>query len=117
MERQAEAQVAQSLTAAREIKCKVCSRKFRRESDRKRHKCLKERSLPVSKQRGAAQCQRATSGLEAGVAWLSTHADHREAEGHMGTKHKTCLCLRDHKTAATNRTGLVCVCVCVYVCV
>ena len=36
MERQEEAQVAQSLVAAREIKCEVCSRTFRRESDRKR---------------------------------------------------------------------------------
>ena len=57
MERQADTQVAQLLAAAREIKCEVCSRKFRRESDRKRHKCLKERSLPVNEQRGAAQCQ------------------------------------------------------------
>ena len=61
----------------------------------------------------------AKGGLEAGVAWLSTHADHREAEGHMGTEHKTCcplLGLRDRKTAATkqDRTG-VCVCVCTYI--
>ena len=57
MGRQVEAQNAQSLAAAREIKCEVCSRKFRRENNRKRHKYLKERSLPVSKQKGAAQCQ------------------------------------------------------------
>ena len=72
----------------------------------------------------SASC--ATGGLEAGVAWLSTHADHREAEGHMETKHKTCcplLGLHDRKTTATKqgRTGQVCarasVCVCVCVCV
>ena len=45
------------LAAAREIKCEVCSRKFRRENNRKRHKYLKDRSLPVNKQKGAAQCQ------------------------------------------------------------
>ena len=57
MERHTEAQVAQSSAAAREVECEVCSRKFRRESDKKRHKCLSERNKPVSEQRGAAQCQ------------------------------------------------------------
>lgn len=40
-----------------EIVCAVCSRSFRRESDRKRHKCTTERSKPVCEQRGAVQCQ------------------------------------------------------------
>ena len=57
MERHTEVQVTQSSAAAREVECEVCSRKFRRESDKKRHKCLSERNKPVSEQRGAAQCQ------------------------------------------------------------
>ena len=36
--------------------CQLCQRSFRRESDRKRHKCLEERFKPVWKQRGAVQC-------------------------------------------------------------
>ena len=36
--------------------CEVCSRRFSRECDRKRHKCAAERQKPVSEQRGAAQC-------------------------------------------------------------
>ena len=38
------------------ILCQVCRRRFRREGDRKRHKCLAERQKPVCQQRGAAQC-------------------------------------------------------------
>ena len=57
MERHTDAQVTLSSAAAREVECEVCSRKFRRESDKKRHKCLSERNKPVSEQRGAAQCQ------------------------------------------------------------
>ena len=38
MERRTEAQVAQSSAAAGEVECEVCSRKFRRESHKKRHK-------------------------------------------------------------------------------
>ena len=36
--------------------CEVCFRTLRRESDRKRHKCVAERQKPISEQRGAAQC-------------------------------------------------------------
>ena len=39
------------------VTCTVCGRSFRRESDRKRQKCLDERRKPVSEQRGAVQCQ------------------------------------------------------------
>ena len=38
------------------VMCTVCHRSFRRESDKKRHKCLDERSKPISKQKGAVQC-------------------------------------------------------------
>ena len=37
--------------------CEVCSRSFRREGDKKRHKCVSERRKPVSEQLGAVQCQ------------------------------------------------------------
>ena len=40
----------------REVRCHTCARSFRRESDKKRHKCVTERSKPVQEQRGAVQC-------------------------------------------------------------
>ena len=39
-----------------EVTCGMCFRKFRRESDKKWHKCRSEREKPVREQRGAAQC-------------------------------------------------------------
>ena len=36
--------------------CEVCSRRFRRGSDKKRHKCMSEREKPVCEQHGATQC-------------------------------------------------------------
>ncbi len=36
--------------------CEACGRKFRRESDKKRHKCAEERRKPVREQRGTVQC-------------------------------------------------------------
>ena len=50
------AQAVVQACVAREVECLVCSRKFRRESDKKRHKCLEERSKPLCEQRGATQC-------------------------------------------------------------
>ena len=47
---------ASCMPAAREVRCEVCNRTFRRESDLKRHKCSSERRKPVWKQKGAAQC-------------------------------------------------------------
>ena len=38
------------------VSCEICSRCFRRESDKKRHKCLVERSKPVHLQKGAIMC-------------------------------------------------------------
>ena len=56
-----EAQLASSTQrpqqAQRQFQCEVCSRSFRRDSDRKRHKCTSERSKPVCQQKGAALCQ------------------------------------------------------------
>ena len=51
-----QAQAVERARAVREVECSVCSRKFRKESDKKRHKCLEERSKPVCEQRGAIQC-------------------------------------------------------------
>ncbi len=86
MERHAE--VGQPSAAAKEVDCEVCSTKFRRESDKKRHKCLSERNKPVSEQRSAAlpSDRRAESGLGAGVVWLFTHADHRKPRATWGMK-------------------------------
>ncbi len=46
--------VAESSLGVCEVECVVCSRRFRRESDRRRHKCIEERQKPISEQRGAA---------------------------------------------------------------
>ena len=40
----------------KQIECKDCGRFFRRVGDKKRHKCVLERSKPVSEQSGALQC-------------------------------------------------------------
>ena len=57
LELHAEAQASISAgVAVLEVVCEVCGRVFRREGDKKRHKCVTERSKPVSEQRGAAQC-------------------------------------------------------------
>ena len=45
------------VTTVRDVECEVCGRKFRREGDKKRHKCVDERRKPVSQQRGAVQCE------------------------------------------------------------
>ena len=39
-----------------QVLCLTCNRCFRRESDKKRHKCLAERIKPIQEQRGALQC-------------------------------------------------------------
>ena len=35
------------MVAARDVVCEMCSRKFRRESDKARHKCIEERLKPI----------------------------------------------------------------------
>ena len=54
--RNTEAQTSQRGNT-QEVECDVCFRKFRRESDMKRHKCLDERSKPLHEQKGSTQCQ------------------------------------------------------------
>ena len=61
---------AHAPVVVRDMLCQVCSRSFRRENDKKRHKCVTERQKPVYEQRGAAQCSqclrwfRSRGGLE-----------------------------------------------------
>ena len=40
----------------RDVVCRVCSKSFRRESDRKRHKYIDERRMFIWDQKGAVQC-------------------------------------------------------------
>ena len=46
----------QALTPT-QVECQECGRTFRREGDRKRHKCTSERQKPVREQQGAVQCE------------------------------------------------------------
>ena len=39
-----------------DVKCNVCGRCFRRESDKARHKCTAERQKSVQEQEGAVEC-------------------------------------------------------------
>ena len=39
-----------------QVQCPECLRKFHRERDMKRHKCVAERRKPVHEQQGAVQC-------------------------------------------------------------
>ena len=36
--------------------CVICKRSFRREGDKKRHKCTAEQKKPIAEQVGATQC-------------------------------------------------------------
>ena len=58
--------------AVNQIKCDECNRTFRRESDRKHHKCISERQKPVSEQRGAVQCTTCTQWFRS-CRGLSVH--------------------------------------------
>ena len=59
------------------VECEVCSTIFRRESDKKRHKCVSERQKPISEQRGASQCTRCNKWFRSkgGMAWQCIPAD------------------------------------------
>ena len=61
LEMNRESRIEEASVAVRDVVCEVCARKFRRESDKKRHKCLAERQKPISEQRGAVQCQQCHS--------------------------------------------------------
>ena len=50
-------QAAQGQPPANNVVCEMCSRKFRGESNKKRHKCLVEGQKPVNEQKGTVQCQ------------------------------------------------------------
>ncbi len=38
------------------IKCNLCMRLYRRESDKARHKCVEDRAKPVKEQDGSVEC-------------------------------------------------------------
>ena len=42
--------------ASSDVKCSMCGRYFRRESDKARHKCTAERQKPVQEQKSAVEC-------------------------------------------------------------
>jgi len=46
-----------------QVVCEGCLRRFCRESDKKRHKCIIERSKPIYQQKGKFTVQYATSGF------------------------------------------------------
>lgn len=56
-ERRARQQEGAQLPTSTPVVCQECERTFRREGDRKRHKCTSERLKPVCEQLGAVQCQ------------------------------------------------------------
>ena len=55
-QKQAAARAGVRSNGSREVKCIRCNRTFRREGDRKRHKCVDERRKPLCQQKGAVQC-------------------------------------------------------------
>ena len=70
------------VVAACEVVSEVCSRKFRRESVKKRHKCTSEREKPVCEQHGATQCTDC-SGWFRSRGGLAVHT-YRPGIGHSG---------------------------------
>ena len=61
-----------------EVVCEVCFRMFRRDSDRKRHKCVTERQNLSVNDVGQPSDRSVNIGLGAVVCWQSIDA-HREA--------------------------------------
>ncbi len=43
-------------SVGRWVWCSLCNRRFRREADKKRHKCADERKKPLIQQKGAVKC-------------------------------------------------------------
>ena len=66
----------QRTTATRDVECDVCGRFFRRESDKKRHKCVDERRKPGSQQKGAVQCGTCRIWFKS-KGWLAVHVCRR----------------------------------------
>ena len=56
LERWRERMGARAPVAVRDVMCEVCSRTFRRQSDKARHECIEERRKPIREQQGAIQC-------------------------------------------------------------
>ena len=66
--------------ATRDVKCSVCGRCFRRESDKARHKCTTERQNPVQEQEGALECLMCDRWLRS-RGGLAVHQCARQKEG------------------------------------
>ena len=55
--RESQGLAIRAAVTARDVVCRMCSKKFRRESDKARHKCVDERRKPENEQQGSVQCQ------------------------------------------------------------
>ena len=58
------------------VTCDVCSCCFRRDADKKRHKCITEHNKPVHEQKGPYNAQHVTNDSGAKEDLQSTHAGH-----------------------------------------
>ena len=54
------------------LRCLLCARDFRRRNDMARHKCIAQRKLPVSQQKGARQCMKCMRWLRS-AGGLAVH--------------------------------------------
>ena len=66
--------------APRDVKCSVCGRCFRRESDKARHKCTAERQKPEQEQEGTVECLMCGRWLRS-RGGLAVHRCARQEEG------------------------------------
>ena len=103
------------------IKCDECGRFFRRESDKKRHKCISERQKPVSEQRGPPNAQCAKDGFAAAEVCLSTTAEVSNwalalLSPCRGSRDRVYGSKKEGKKVCAYACMCVCVCVCVCVC-
>ncbi len=56
LESRAAAAARSRSSVGREAWCALCNRRFRREADKKKHKCADKRKKPLSQQKGAVKC-------------------------------------------------------------
>ncbi len=77
LESRAAAAARSRSSVGREVWCGLCNRRFRREADKKRHKCADERKKPLSQQKGAVKCISCNRwfGSRGGLAVHRCHSD------------------------------------------
>ena len=73
-QKQAAARAGVRSNGSREVKCLQCNRTFRREGDRKRHKCVDERGNHSANRKVLCNVCPAEDGLGVEEDWLSTDA-------------------------------------------